>query len=186
MLKLTGVFLLLSITYSSGQGVVFSDIKSKAKESLELNDYNFTDDTLKLVASTKFLYYPFGEFHHVKELKKNFINVQYTEKEGLPYVIAANSYIKFFYDVDKDSFELVYAKISNPNFVMTNGIKIGMTKKELFDTYFTEAIDKMDSIKVLTVESALVGIWHYYTFEKNILVSICLDTDYQLNKGIEP
>lgn len=185
MLKLTGIFLLLSISYSSGQGVG-SDIKSKAKEWLELSSYTFTGDTLRLVASTKFLYYPFGEFHHVKELKKRFVNAQYAEKEGLPYVVDANSYIKFFYNTDKDSFELLYGKISNPNFEMTNGIKIGMTKKELFDTYFTEAIDKMDSIKVLTVESALLGIWHYYTFENNILVSICLDTDYQIDKGIEP
>ncbi len=107
-------------------------------------------------------------------------------RKDMPYVVNANSYIKFFYDTDKDLFELVYGKISNPNFVMTNGIKIGMTKKQLFDTYFKESIDKIDSINVLTVESALLGIWHYYTFENNILVSICLDTDYQIDKGIEP
>lgn len=186
MKKLIGIILIFSITYSSGQVVGMSDIKSKARESLELNAYTFTGDTLKLVASTKFLYYPFGEFHHVKELKKVFVHTQYKEKDGLPYVFNTNSYIKFFYDTDKDSFELVYGKITNPNFEMTNGIKVGMTKKELFNTYFTTTIDKMDSIKVLTVESALVGIWHYYTFENNILVSICLDTDYQFDKGIEP
>ncbi len=82
MLKLTGVFLLFSITYSSGQRVDGNDIKSKAKEWLELSDYTFSGDTLRLVASTKFLYYPFGEFHHVKELKKSFVNAQYAEKEG--------------------------------------------------------------------------------------------------------
>lgn len=34
------------------------------------------------------------------------------------------------------------------------------------------------------LEPVLINIWH--KFEKDILVPICLDTDYQLDKGIEP
>jgi len=184
VIKLIGIIFIFSITGALGQGIVLDDIKSKARPTLELYDYKITGDTLTLIASTKFLYYPFGIFTNAKDLKKKFANIEYKEEGEISYLIYADNYVKFFYDVDKRKYEIVYARISSPNFALTNGTKTGMTKKELFGKYFFEPVDKMDKIKFLKLESMLTGIWHYYKFDKDILLSFYLDTDYQIDKGL--
>ncbi len=128
MIKLIGTIFIFSITSASGQGIGSDDIKSKARPTFELYNYKITGDTLTLVASTRFLYYPFGLFNNSKELKRKFVNIQYKEKGDLSYLIYTDSYVKFFYHVDKKTFEIVYAKITGPNLQLTNGTKTGMTK----------------------------------------------------------
>src|SRR4051812_5426072 len=97
------------MTGAFGQGIVSNDIKSKARPTLELYDYKIASDTLTLVASTRFLYYPFGIFYNATELKKKYLNIKYTEDKGeISYLIYADSYDKFFHDVDKKTFEIVY------------------------------------------------------------------------------
>ena len=187
MIKLIGTILIVSVTNVFGQGIESNDIKRKARPTLGLYDYKISGDTLTLVASSKFLYYPFGLFNNDKDLKKKYVNILYKvdkEDRTISYLIHVDSYVKFFYDIDKKTFEIVYARILDSNLILTNGTKNGMTKKELFNNFFVAPLDKIDKIKILKLESTVTGIWHYYKFDKDVLVSFYLDTDYQIDKGL--
>jgi hypothetical protein len=172
----------LLIATAHGQGVESDDIKNKIRPAFELYTYRISADTLSLVFNGKFLYYPFGQINSLKDLRSKYPNL-YKNKGGENYLVKENSYVKFFYDPDHKAFEIVYAKIADPIFEFTNGIRTGMTKKELFDVYFSSPPNSMDRIKILQLEHAIVGIWHYYRFEDNILTSLVLDTDYQIDKN---
>jgi hypothetical protein len=172
----------MGILNGFGQGTSSDDIRKKIRPTFDLTDYRLAGDTLTLVSTDKFLYYPFGVFDNVKKLKEKYQSL-YKEKGGESYLVNADSYVKFFYDVDKKAFEIVYARITNSLFTLTNGTKSGITKKELFDKFFVTPPDNLDKIKVLELQSGLMGIWHYYHFDKDVLTSLILDTDYQIDKN---
>ena len=182
MKKIIKAILILSITNVFGQGMVSDDIRNKIRPTFQLIEYRISGDTLILVSTDKFLYYPFGVYNDLKKLKNQYLNL-YKEKGGESYLANRDSYVKFFYDEDKKAFEIVYAKISDPSFKLVNGTRTGMTKKELFDKYFLTPPGNMDKIKILELQSGLMGIWHYYQFDKDVLASFVLDTDYQLDKN---
>jgi hypothetical protein len=177
-----GTIFILSVTNLFGQVSVPDDIRHKIRPTFNLTDYRISGDTLTLVSTDKLLYYPFGVFDNVKKLKGQYQTL-YKEKGGQSYLVNADSYVKFFYDDDKKAFEIVFARITNSNFKLTNGTKTGMTKKELFEKFFVTSPAILDKIKILELESALTGIWHYYQFDKDVLTSFRLDTDYQLDKN---
>ena len=182
MKRLIGILFILGITNVFGQRPATDDIRKKIRPTFDLTDYSLSGDTLVLVSTDKFLYYPFGVFDNVKDLAGKYQSL-YKAKPGESYLVDADSYVKFFYDDDKKAFEVVYARITNSVFALTNGTKIGMTKKELFDKFFVTPPDIFDKIKVLELQSGLMGIWHYYHFDKGVLISLVLDTDYQMDKN---
>ena len=153
MIKIIGAIFVLSVTNVFGQETATDEIRSKIRPTFALTEYRVSGDTLILVSTDKFLYYPFGVFNNLGKLKDQYPSL-YKEKQGVSYLAKADSYVKFFYDDDKKTFEIVYAKISDPNFKLTNGTRTGMTKKELFGKYFVTPPDNLDKIKILELESA--------------------------------
>lgn len=180
-MKVIWIILILVIAEARGQDAAIDDIKTKIRPAFELYTYRISGDTLSLVFHDNFLYYPFGKITSLKDLKSKYPGL-YKNKGGESYFVKGSSYVKFFYDPDHKAFEIVYATISDPIFKFTNGTQIGMTRKELFDLYFSSPPNCMDKIKILQLEHAIVGIWHYYRFDNNILTSLVLETDYQIDK----
>jgi len=181
VIKLTATLIICYTTLAFGQGKK-NDIKEKVKTDFELIDYKLSTDTLTLISSSDFLHYPFGVFKDNKALKKEYPNL-FNLKNGFPYLTLGDSYVKFFFDDDKKRLETVYAKITNPEIRLRNGIATGMTKYEVLTRFFNSSLDNADNLKVLRLESGLLGMWHYYTFDNNVLTSIYFDTDYQLDKN---
>jgi hypothetical protein len=180
--KLIATILLLNVTLAFGQGGQENKLKEKAKADFELIDYRLSTDTLTLISTSDFLYYPFGIFKDNKALKKKYPNL-FNLKNGLPYLIFEDSYVKFLFDDDKKRLETVYAKIISPEIQLRNGIVTGMSKLEVLTRFFDSKPDNTYGLKVLTLESGLLGMWHYYTFDNDVLTSILFDTDYQLDKN---
>jgi len=94
------------------------------------------------------------------------------------------SYIKFLQDNDKKRLELIAAKIFDSEVVLSNQVKIGITKSD-FIRKFTNQIkpEQIKNIRVIKFASGALGIWHYYIFDNDVLTSFNIDTDYQFNKN---
>jgi hypothetical protein len=182
VIQFIATILILSTTLTFGQGGQKNSIKENVKADFGLIDYKLSTDTLTLISTSDFLYYPFGVFNDVNALKKEYPKL-FNYKNEFPYLSSGDSYVKFFFNDDKRRLETVYARIINPEIRLRNGIVTGMSKDEVLTKFFNSKPDNTDDLKVLKLESGLLGMWHYYTFDKNVLKSIYFDTDYQLDKN---
>lgn len=150
------------------------------------------NDTLKIVTTGWFFYYPFGKIGNEDTLKKAFRDYQYVDeiqREGqtdstkLYRFNKEGSFVKFVKSDENKSFEIVSAVINNSEMVFVNGIKVGMSKSDFYRTYFKKNIDnELPGINVVEVITGLDGMWHYYTFSEGRLSQIKLTTDYLLDQ----
>jgi hypothetical protein len=151
-------------------------------------------DTLNIVTTNQFAYYPFGKYFSIEEFN-NYLNSfnldveqQYPNNDTLLdlRVLYNLSYrdtkIKVLSDPENKTIEIVSGKILDPELKLVNGFQVGMTKAAFIDSLFSKKPADFSKIKVVEIESGLMGIWHYYIFEHDTLKSILLDTDYQFNK----
>ncbi|MFM9951315.1 MAG: hypothetical protein ACKV1O_25495 [Saprospiraceae bacterium] len=173
-----------------------SQSSSPAINNFEIEEYNIVGDTLKIVSTADFLYYPFGSYTDEKTLAKQFSfmkkSVEYSnqnreQSEGkLPlYRFSLNhSYTKFLYDEEKGRMELIAAKITDREVILSNQVKIGMTKADFIGRFSNQIKpEQIKSVKVIEFISGLLGIWHFYNFDNDILISFYITTDYQLDKN---
>jgi hypothetical protein len=130
VIKLIGTILILNVTLAFGQGGLSDEIKKKVKSDLGLIDCKMSSDTLALISTSDFLYYPFGIFRDNKSLKKEYPKL-FNLKNGFPYLSFDDSYVKFVYDDEKERLEIVYAKIHDSEIRLRNGIATGMNRQEV-------------------------------------------------------
>ena len=173
-----------TLTYSS------DSLQYLALNSFELLTYRITPDTLQLVSTSAFLYYPFGKFTSIAGLQKNLPAVIFKRESDKNDVSAkiyrgviGNAFVKMFFDQEKKSLEIVSGNIYTPELKLGNGIKIGMKKRAFFAKFFKKASTaEQGSKRIVELISGLDGIRHYYTFKNNVLAHIEFDTDYQFDK----
>lgn len=166
------------------------------KEYAELIEYKKHGDTITIVSTDKFLYYPFGSFNSAVEFEDKYdlkmdkqVESSYPDgdttqaKRDIYKYIINNSYIKFLLYEDQKKLEVLSGKIYDKNICLVNGVKLGIDKENLIHM-FVRNINQEDieNVNVVELESGLTGIWHYYTFKDNILIFFCFDSDYQLPK----
>lgn len=174
-------------------------------DSIKIKDFKLYDtsirkDSLEINASSTFIFFPFGEYTDVSSFATNYKNLK-LEIFSSPvygdtsYIInlyrfsSEYSYVTFCLervsDVPEDTTErmgVVFAKIIDNQIFLDHNIKIGMTREE-FLKRFTDNIEMLNPMSPINVYELMAdGIWHYYTFKNDTLVSIILDTDRQLNK----
>src|SRR5690606_35982146 len=117
----------------------------------------------------------------MNHLNKNFEVKKETKEDILYRVKSGKSYIKFFNEEDK-RMDLVSGQISTSDFVMTNGIKVGLSKAEVENILFHDRKTQLDKIKTIQIITAVLGVWIDFNFDGEKLVEIKIDTDYQMNK----
>ncbi len=151
-------------------------------------------DTLYVITTNPFAYYPFGKYFSIEEFNTSLasfnleIEKQYPNNDTLLdlrvlYILTyKSSKIKVLTDPENKTVEIVSGKIHDPEVELVNGFQVGMTKAAFIDSLFSKRPVDFSKIKVVGIESGLMGIWHYYKFEQDTLKSILLDTDYQFNK----
>lgn len=173
-----------TISYSS------DSLQYLALDSFELVTYELATDTLKLVSTSNFLYYPFGSFSSVSALKKAGLKFAFQQESDasdtsvqIYRATFANSFVKLFQDDEKKKLEIVSGRILNKEIKLINGIRIGTSKRSFFSSFFKKpsTIEKTDH-KVIELISGLDGIRHYYAFKNSVITSIKFDSDYQFNK----
>ena len=173
-----------SINYSK------DSLQYLALDSFELLTYRETTDTLQLVSTSPFLYYPFGEFPSLPAFQKNFPLLAFKRKTDQSDTSAKiyrgvfkSTFIKLFLDEEKKALEVVSGHIFTSEVKLVNGIATGMKKRAFFARFFKKpSTVEQNTQQVVELVSGLDGIRHYYTFKDDTLEHIHLDTDYQFDK----
>lgn len=161
-----------------------------ARESFELLSYRTTPDTLQLISTSPFLFYPFGKHATVTSFKKQypaFVLKRKTDAFDASAVLyrgtAANDFVKLFMDDEKKTLEIVSGKVLGPELHLINGIAVGMSERAFFKLFFKQpSIIEKSGARVVELISGLDGIQHYYVFQSGVLMRIEFDTNYQFNK----
>lgn len=172
--------------------IIYSDdsLQYLALDSFELVSYQIVSDTLQLVSTNNFLYYPLGKLHTISSLKTKYPSIilkkeidLFDNTADIYRATLDDSFIKIFLDDEKKTLEIVSGIIISPKIIINDNIKIGMKKRGFFTCFFSKpsSVEKKD-IKVVELISGLDGIRHYYTFQGDTLVKIEFDTDYQFDK----
>lgn len=173
-----------TVTYSS------DSLQYLARENFELLTYRTTPDTLQLVSTSSFLFYPFGHLATVTAFQRRQPKLTLTqESDGIDTSVRLyrgtfkNSFVKLFLNKEKNAIEMVSGHLYGPEIKLVNGIEVGMSKRNFFAIFFKKpaAIEK-GNVNVIELISGLDGIQHYYIFRNNVLERIEFDTDYQFSK----
>jgi hypothetical protein len=179
--------------------IFLSDTSSIAKGNKclilsEIGDYKVKGDTLWILSSDKFLYYPFGIHQDIRQMESVFPLMSKTQIEEDNTVLEnfyykRSSIVTVFdgYPNVEDSergtsnMEIVYAKIADSEVALVNGLRVGLNKLEFAHYLPIQLLDnEWNNIDIVFFESELLGMWHYYYFS-NTLDSIVFKTDYQFD-----
>ena len=164
----------------------------------EFDSSVITNDTCIVVSHNNYFYECYGDFMNPVELENHFskqflmhkeITYVYSDSsmiDTLYRVVRDNSFIKFLYTNstdEKESMQIVSARINNPELVMTNGLKTGLEKRVvlamLFGKGYNLDLNKIDNFQIIT---ALEGLWINLRFSEDRLDRISIDSDYQVNQ----
>ena len=177
-------------------------------DSITIYEVYRKSDTLSIVSDDDHLYHPFGLYDTWNDFEKNYIkkhwtNLQtdslFTNDVDVYTIRMSPNYIEFVQDIDiTGKIEIVRGLIYNDRIQLYDGIRVGMTKREFllnfikndmryyesaakFRTDFIKDESQYKNISVIEVISVLTGIWYYYFFSPDqILTFICIKTDYTL------
>jgi len=177
---------------SSTENLVSMDSLHLYSLYTELLSTEINNDTLKIVTTAPFTYFPLEKFSTINDfIKKHKI---FTVKEEYQYheddssnladtvynLTYEKSVIRLFHDYEEQQVHIVSGAIINKGITLTNGIEIGQSKTFVINKFFSKLPRNYERIKVIEIESGLIGIWHYYDFNKGELIRIMFDTDYLL------
>ena len=177
-------------------------------DSVTICEAYVKSDTLIIVSDDDHLYHPFGQYDTWNDFEKNYIkkhwtNLQtdslFTNDVDVYTVRMGSNYIEFFQNTDiTGKIEIVRGLIYNDRIQLYDGIRVGMTKKEFllnfikdnvgydksaakFRADFVKDESQYKNISVIEVISVLTGIWYYYFFSSDqILTFIYIKTDCQI------
>ncbi|MEK7719966.1 MAG: hypothetical protein AAB347_10225 [Bacteroidota bacterium] len=166
-------------------------LQNLAKEGFGLIELSIKGDTLNLVYTSSFLYYPFGKFN----TPSDFIKTNKTFKETIEHdkgdpsiklyrMSNKNNFIKLFKDDGKSNVEIISGKVNDSELSLINGIKIGISRTDFLKIFFKDVPEKqVVGIKVIRLISGLEGIIHVYVFNNERLTSFYFNTDYSFDKN---
>ena len=176
-------------------------------DSVTICEAYVKSDTLIIVSDDDHLYHPFGQYDTWNDFEKNYIKKHWMNLQtdslfdelSIYIVRMSPNYIEFVQDISiTGKIEIVRGLIYNDRIQLYDGIRVGMTKKEFllnfikdnvgydksaakFRTDFVKDESQYKNISVIEVISALTGIWYYYFFSPDqVLTFICIKTDYTL------
>lgn len=162
----------------------YEDLKMAIKEDVEVIKVSFVKDTMHLVLTNSYLFYPFGEYKDFNLFYNDFsktkdINIDSTFNIFKIIKMRINkSCVIFIENFETGKLEIFSGQIYDPDYKLVYGVQVGMSKKDFFLLFFNYLPKKMELITVVKFESGLDGILHYYSFENNKLHSIKLNSDY--------
>jgi hypothetical protein len=158
---------------------------------LEIEEKSVFFDTLKIVsANCTLLYYPLGIYNNIefflsslpkeivieKQIKMNGIETYHIQfRSNNIEVLIGDDYC----GKNSSVINIISAIIENDTIEFVNFVKTGITKQSFVRMLNLGSTDSFKEIKVIEFISVLSGIWHYYTFDdNNILTKIEIKSDY--------
>ena len=204
-LNIVAISLLLGILFSCGfvqnndkkeeKTLTVDYLESIANENFEIVRIDVLKDTIVIFSTNEILFYPFGEYTNFKKFQVQYLEkhvtepkIDYTKSKSGLNVIGIRDKNSFLRLVEAKTFrkenrqlEIVSANINDADFEFLNGIKIGMSKKDLLLKMFSIVPEELEKIPVIKISSAVDWIWYYFTFsEDNTIKNITIATDYVL------
>jgi len=200
-LNIVAFSLLLGILFSCGfaqnndkkeeKTLTVDYLESIANESFELNRIELLKDTILIVSENEILFYPFGEYTNFKKFQEQYLEkhikdskIEYLQ-DRVVTIQNKNSFLKLIeaeiFRKENRQLEIVSANINDADFEFVNGIKIGMSKKDLLLKIFSTVPEELEKIPIIKISSAVDFIEYYFTFsENNTIKNITIITDYIL------
>jgi hypothetical protein len=164
-------------------------LKKDVKASTELIELKITKDTLSVVSTAPFLYYPFGKFNTSDDFRTHLpvalSNPENTKDKAIKiYKLSyKNSFVKMFNSDETKLFEVVSGIIYDKEMMLTDSIAIGITKARFLNKFFSNITDnRIPDVSFVKMISGLDGITHLYEFSDGKLKSISFVTDYNFNR----
>ncbi len=158
---------------------------SFSREELEIENLKIIGDTLNFVTPLKQLFYPFGEFNSLKFFLNANERVNFeikTYPEDIYRVAFENSYCKFYKNEETGLLDIVYANLNNSAIKLSNGVEVGSNSGKFYDLFFKKRVT-LENIRIVKIESLILGVVHYYHIKNDKIVKIIIDSDYQIDKS---
>lgn len=173
------------------QRAISARMKTFARPEYMVKDIKYYTDTMTVISLSEYVIYPLGKHNRIESYVhrsgidwyresgyQDFFDTMHVSVNTLSRL--DGSHIDAFMAINTGKMEMVDAYITDTNIVLQNGIKVGMTKEEVFSKFFdTYPRAYLANINVLRVSSGANEISEVYTFRGKKLKSIGFVTRYK-------
>ena len=162
-----------------------------ARPEYQVKDVKVYADTMTVFSLADYPIYPLGKWSNVEQFITNNQLLWYRESGYKSFydtmTVAVNTLkrldgtnINFYRSIWTDKLEMIYAKITDTAVVLDNGIRVGMSKEEVFKTVFKSYPKSYTAdINVLKVIAGAAEVGEIYTFKGNKLRHIQIVSRYK-------
>ena len=162
-----------------------------ARPEYQVKDVKVYADTMTVFSLADYPIYPLGKWSTVEQFITNNQLHWYRESGYKRFydtmTVAVNTLkrldgtnINFYRSIWTEKLEMVYAKITDSAIVLDNGIKVGMSKEDVFKVVFKSYPKSYTSeINVLKVIAGAAEVGEIYTFKGNKLRHIQIVSKYK-------
>lgn len=187
--------LVLSVASLSAQEV---SARAKAMRMMTYSKPEYMVKDIKVLADTMIVYsladyviYPIGKWENVEQYITNTQLQWYRESGYKRYfdsmTVSVNtlrrlddSYLDMYRSITTGRVEMISGKITDPEVVLDNGVRVGMSKEEVFRIIFKRFPKSyIADINVLKVISGAGEVGQIYTFRGNKLRHIGIVSKYK-------
>lgn len=162
-----------------------------AKPEYQVKDIKIFADTMTIYSLSNYVVYPFGVWDNVEQFITN-SGLQWYRESGYKQFydtmsVSVNtmkrldgSYLDIYRSIWTNKVEMVGAKITDPEIVLNNGLKVGATKQEVFDKFFKKHPKSYTlDVTVIKIISGASEVGEVYTFKGNKLRKIEVVSKYK-------
>lgn len=196
MKKISLILLLLCITSLGMAQEVSSRAKAMRMMTYSRPEYMIKDikiftDTMTVYSLSEYVIYPIGKWENIESYITS-TQIQWYREIGYKKFydsmeVSVNtlkrlddSYLDMYRSIWTGRVEMLGGKISDPEVKLSNGIKVGMTKEQVFGILFRKYPRSYTAdIQVLKVISGAGEVGQIYTFKGNKLRHIGIITKYK-------
>lgn len=173
------------------QRAISARMKTFARPEYMVKDIKYYTDTMTVISLSEYVIYPLGKHSKIESYVhrsgidwyresgyQNFFDTLHVSVNTLSRL--DGSHVDAFIAINTNKMEMVDGYITDTNIVLQNGIKVGMSKEEVFSKFFsTYPRAYLANINVLRVSSGANEISEIYTFRGKKLKSIGFVTRYK-------
>ena len=162
-----------------------------ARPEYQVKDVKVYADTMTVFSLADYPIYPLGKWNNVEQFITNNQLLWYRESGYKRFydtmTVAVNTLkrldgtnINVYRSIWTDKLEMIYAKITDSAVVLDNGIRVGMSKEDVFKVVFKSYPKSYtNEINVLKVIAGAAEVGEIYTFKGNRLRHIQIVSKYK-------
>lgn len=161
------------------------------REEYMIKDIKVYTDTMTVYSLSNHVIYPFGVWESMEQYITDNQLHWYRESDYRKYFdsmeVSVNrmkrlddSYLDMFYSIWTRKVELLGGRISDPEVVLANGIRVGMMKDDVLKVFFKKYPKSYTAdVQVLKIISGAGEVAEIYTFKGQKLRHIKIETAYK-------